>query len=275
MKIYALSGLHLQFADWSPPREVAAAADVIVLAGDIDQGVRGLEWARRAFGDKQIVYVPGNDEYRNQSPVDAAIQMRSTARKLAIHLLEGAEAVLSGVRFLGGSLLGPDGTSLHDWLAGRLSEPFPGPTVGVTYHVPTRTDPDPSAQCLGPPTLAELDEMVSHARLWLCGRAHRPLDVRIGNCRVIATPPHRDETTGVALHQLIHLSDQRPVRLVSQPLCDPVYSALKEANGRRIARAIEEAHRNGTLRVARDVAPIRMELRVHPNRKGPRGPGKE
>ena len=46
MKIRVLSDLHLEFQQWSPPK---ADADVIVLAGDIDVGIYGVEWARRSF----------------------------------------------------------------------------------------------------------------------------------------------------------------------------------------------------------------------------------
>jgi hypothetical protein len=36
---------------------------VIVLAGDIFSKHLGLEWARKAFPDKPIIYVMGNHEY--------------------------------------------------------------------------------------------------------------------------------------------------------------------------------------------------------------------
>ena len=43
MRIRVLSDLHLEFKDWNPPK---ADADVVVLAGDIHVGVKGIEWAR-------------------------------------------------------------------------------------------------------------------------------------------------------------------------------------------------------------------------------------
>jgi len=60
MKIRILSDLHLEFQQWSPPK---ADADVVVLAGDIDVGIRGVEWARRSFPSSPVVYVPGNHEF--------------------------------------------------------------------------------------------------------------------------------------------------------------------------------------------------------------------
>ena len=37
--------------------------DVVVLAGDIYKGDKGVFWARQAFPDKEIIYVPGNHEF--------------------------------------------------------------------------------------------------------------------------------------------------------------------------------------------------------------------
>lgn len=47
VKIRVLSDLHLEIQDWEPPPK--AEADIIILAGDIHSGARGVEWARRQF----------------------------------------------------------------------------------------------------------------------------------------------------------------------------------------------------------------------------------
>jgi Icc-related predicted phosphoesterase len=46
MKIRVLSDLHLEFQAWTPP---ASPADLVVLAGDIDTGVEGMNWGREYF----------------------------------------------------------------------------------------------------------------------------------------------------------------------------------------------------------------------------------
>ena len=48
MKLLVLSDLHLEFSDMQKP---AAEADVVVLAGDIWQGDRGIYWARENWPD--------------------------------------------------------------------------------------------------------------------------------------------------------------------------------------------------------------------------------
>jgi hypothetical protein len=70
MRIRVLSDLHLEFKDWKPPK---ADADVVVLAGDIHVGVKGIEWARLSFPSIPIVYVP------------AATRREKGARQSAFH----------------------------------------------------------------------------------------------------------------------------------------------------------------------------------------------
>ena len=67
MKIALYSDLHLELYPeedtWEPP---VLDADLVILAGDIDAGIHGIEWAARTFRQQQrrpeIIYVPGNHE---------------------------------------------------------------------------------------------------------------------------------------------------------------------------------------------------------------------
>ena len=101
MKIRILSDLHLEFADWAPP---PVSAQVVVLAGDIHVGVAGIPWARNRFADAAIVYVPGNHEFYGSDMDTLLAELRRTARDYEVHLLDGDEAVIDGVRFLGATL---------------------------------------------------------------------------------------------------------------------------------------------------------------------------
>jgi len=104
MKIHILSDLHLEHASFQPEAAAAAAADVVVLAGDIHTGVTGIEWAARAFEGKPIVYVAGNHELYGQHWDDTLLQMRIVADRVGVHFLENDEVVIDGVRFLGAAL---------------------------------------------------------------------------------------------------------------------------------------------------------------------------
>lgn len=101
MKLHILSDLHLEFLAYAPP---ALDADAVVLAGDIGLGTRGIQWAREAWPDTEIVYVPGNHEYyRSEMGVENEL-LRAAAREHGVHLLNRDAAVIGGVRFLGATL---------------------------------------------------------------------------------------------------------------------------------------------------------------------------
>lgn len=172
MRIRVLSDLHLEVAPFDPP---AAAADVVVLAGDIHNGAAGVEWAKRHFAGP-VIFVAGNHE-----PFDAEFHATAAALKEAaagsnVSVLDCEEAVLDGVRFLGCTLWSDfalygaaaceiamesarrvvpdfrviafgerrfttdDWLALHRahraWLEERLAASFAGPTLVVTHFLP-------------------------------------------------------------------------------------------------------------------------------------------
>lgn len=58
-----LSDLHQEFGSVDLPN---VAADAVVLAGDIDRGVKGVVWARQAFPGIPVLYVAGNHEHYDE-----------------------------------------------------------------------------------------------------------------------------------------------------------------------------------------------------------------
>lgn len=173
MRIHVLSDLHLEHdPDWRPPR---TDADVMVLAGDILPGLRGM--AKFSRQGKPVIYVPGNHEYYGENLGGLAAAMRLYAKAIGVTVLDNEEALIGGVRFLGStlwtdfSLFGADNVRpaqdaadhhmndyicIHSgshgwltpqktahmhalsvaWLSERLAAPFDGPTVVVTHHAP-------------------------------------------------------------------------------------------------------------------------------------------
>lgn len=89
--VYILSDLHLEFADWTPDPAAIAAADLIVLAGDIGVGTTGLYWAARSFPGKPVVYVAGNHEFYGGNISRTSVELRATARDLGITYLDNSE----------------------------------------------------------------------------------------------------------------------------------------------------------------------------------------
>lgn len=106
MKLLVYSDLHL---DLCPLKlqldpDFLKTIDVVVLAGDITEGTKGLPWARETFPDKAIVYVDGNHEFYGQNWDKHIDAMRLLAREREIHYLENDAVVIGGVRFLGCAL---------------------------------------------------------------------------------------------------------------------------------------------------------------------------
>jgi len=78
--------------------ESARAADVVILAGDIDSHTNGLEWAARSFMQQPIIYIAGNHEYYG-SNLGLLDEMRKKADALQIHFLERNAVEIDGGSF--------------------------------------------------------------------------------------------------------------------------------------------------------------------------------
>jgi predicted phosphodiesterase len=101
VRLHVLSDLHLEFGPVALPD---VDADAVVLAGDISVGLRGIEWASRAFAGRPILYVPGNHEYYGHTYPRFLEKMRGRALELGVVLLSDGAVTIGGVRFLGATL---------------------------------------------------------------------------------------------------------------------------------------------------------------------------
>ncbi len=240
MKILILSDLHNEFSQFEP---VKTDADVVVLAGDIDNGDAGVVWARQAWPDRKIIYVAGNHEYYGGDFNETLTVLRRSAAAQDVLLLEEGEAVIAGVRFLGTTLwtdfefFGADNkqsameegqrrltdfrlisyaaeqftpahaVGLHKrslaWLTARLGEPFAGPTVVITHHLPSRKSVPPrfTDTPLSACFVSNLDRLFGRMDLWIHGHTHDSFDYVASGTRVVCNPrgyvtAHRAENAG-------------------------------------------------------------------------------
>lgn len=149
---------------------------MVVLAGDIHLGDKGIAWARHHFS-KPVVYVPGNHEFYKHNLTTLPAKLRAAAADSPVQVLMDEAIVIGGVRFLGATLWtdfaldgqSPEamraaqqemtdykkiriGTAYHrarpvdtraahlksrDFLKAALAKPFDGPTVVVSHHAPS------------------------------------------------------------------------------------------------------------------------------------------
>ncbi len=101
MLLHILSDIHIEFEPFEPP---TTEADVVVLAGDIHVGTKGLEWAKDNFKDEHVIYVLGNHEYYGQALPKLTNKLKELSLGTNIHILENDKLEINGVVFLGCTL---------------------------------------------------------------------------------------------------------------------------------------------------------------------------
>ena len=76
------------------------------------------------------------------------------------------------------------------WLADRLSEPHPGPTVVITHHSPIVREPpqNPLLAAIGGAFASDLRGLMGAdaVDLWIFGHIHRMVDIDVNGTRVIS-----------------------------------------------------------------------------------------
>ncbi|MDE1183799.1 metallophosphoesterase [Paraburkholderia sp.] len=196
MKIRVLSDLHLECDE--PEIIPHAAADLIVLAGDIHNHAEGARWAAEVFdGETPVVYVPGNHEYYDGEFGAMETAMRDAAASVEnVHFLNNAALVdpAGQWRVLGTTLwtdfalygAQPDVKAASIAAAQRVMLDFHG-VIQVTWPQDADAAPDHSAAR----DLTPDDTLALHAqaRAWLEGELAKPF----GGKTIVVThhAPHR------------------------------------------------------------------------------------
>lgn len=232
MRIHVLSDLHLEHCaeiEGVNPEKIAPSPgyDVLVLAGDIDQGWRAMP--RYGGNNIPVIYVAGNHEFYNGHVNRVNIELRQCARTVGINYLCEDALVIDGVRFLGTTLwtdfalyAGRERESMNaarrgisdfswirtssgfftpeqsvlmhrtarQWLGEQLTQPFDGPTVVVTHHGPSAqsTAAEFSGHPLNPSFTSDLNELAGLADVWIHGHVHSSCDYDWNGTRVVANP---------------------------------------------------------------------------------------
>ena len=101
MNIRLYSDLHIEFEDFIAD---AKDVDVVVLAGDIDIGVRGVDWIIRQQFKCPVICSLGNHEYYKHLYPSLAGKVKEYATGNNIHVLENGSVDIGGVRFHGATL---------------------------------------------------------------------------------------------------------------------------------------------------------------------------
>lgn len=101
MKIKILSDIHLEFGLQNFD---ISNCDLVILAGDIHIGMKGLEWISSMIKNIPVIYVLGNHEYYKNAYPKLLVELKTAASASNIHILENDSIELNGITFHGCTL---------------------------------------------------------------------------------------------------------------------------------------------------------------------------
>lgn len=102
MKLHILSDLHTEFSDY---KLCIQEAEVLILAGDIGIGLKGIDYAaqyKKYY--KNIIYIPGNHEFYGSHLSKLILEMKPYALSKGIILLDNDSILLEDKFFIGSTL---------------------------------------------------------------------------------------------------------------------------------------------------------------------------
>ena len=232
MRIQLASDLHLEYLQRLFPGErlisPAVDADLMVLAGDIGNGIQAIELFKN--WPVPLLLLAGNHEFYGLEMAQARVDLRNAVKGTNIKLLDCDVVDFGGVRFLGTTLwtdyrLELNRTQRHLmehaelrisdharirygkgnfttqqalyeheaarlWLEAELSKPYDGKTVVISHHGPHPLSVHPryAGDLLNAAFVSDLSELIPKADLWLHGHVHDSFDYKVAGCRVVANP---------------------------------------------------------------------------------------
>lgn len=101
MKIQVISDLHQEFGHTDLSFD---NADIVILAGDVNLGTKGVDWIKTKIPDKPVLYVLGNHEYYKGSYPKTLNKIKEAANGSNVIVLEDDFADIGGIRFHGTTL---------------------------------------------------------------------------------------------------------------------------------------------------------------------------
>jgi Icc-related predicted phosphoesterase len=116
-RIQIASDLHIEFTGMDAELDVVAqeSRDILIVAGDLAEGTRGIDWLRYQCNFSDVVYVTGNHEYYGHDIDVVDKKLRDLAEEIpTLHFLQKDTVTLFGIK-IAGCTLWTDMSGLDDW----------------------------------------------------------------------------------------------------------------------------------------------------------------
>lgn len=78
--------------------------DLLIIAGDLNLGIKGIEWLKANVKHIPVVYVLGNHEYYKGSYPKTLHKIQASAENTNIYVLENKSVIINGITFHGATL---------------------------------------------------------------------------------------------------------------------------------------------------------------------------
>lgn len=101
MKIQVVSDLHQEFGSMDISFE---QADVVIFAGDVNLGTKGVQWILSKITNVPVIYVLGNHEYYRGSYPKTLNKIIDLSLGTNVHVLESKSIIIDDITFHGTTL---------------------------------------------------------------------------------------------------------------------------------------------------------------------------
>ena len=101
MKNHIISDLHHEFGISSINFD---DADILIIAGDLDVGTKGIDWLKKIIKKIPVLYILGNHEYYKGSYPKTLHKIKNVAKGSNIHVLENESITFGNITFHGATL---------------------------------------------------------------------------------------------------------------------------------------------------------------------------
>ncbi len=101
MILQIASDLHNEFGEFDMDFN---DIDLLILAGDIGVGLKGLDWIKKNVRKTPVIYVPGNHEYYKNAYPKLLYKLKESSKDTNIHILDNDNITIDGITFHGTTL---------------------------------------------------------------------------------------------------------------------------------------------------------------------------